>query len=126
MQAGAHAVLGVAWIGQALTFAFTGVMPGLGDEPFRIIAALDLSLVVTPVAIGAVWLWARRPWGFVVAVMLHVKGVVYALLLAIGSLLGGSLAQGGADGLLALWVVFMVGSFVSLVVLLANVVSVDA
>ena len=79
-----------------------------------------LGLVVTPVAIGAAWLWARRAWGYVIAVVLHVKGVVYASLIAIGSLLAGPVAQGGGDGLLGLWAVFVVGSLVSLVVLLAN------
>jgi hypothetical protein len=114
------AALGVAWVAQALAFAVTGVEPELGAEAFRLIAALDLSLVVTPVALGAAWLWARRPWGVVVAVVWHVKGVVYALLLAIGSLLGGPVAAGGGDGLLGLWALFVIGSFVSLVVLLAN------
>ncbi len=114
------AVLGVAWVAQALAFAITGQEPELGAEAFRLIAALDLSLVVTPVAIGAAWLWVRRAWGYVIAVVLHVKGVVYALLIAIGSLLAGPVAQGGGDGLLGLWAVFVVGSLVSLVVLLAN------
>jgi hypothetical protein len=113
-------VLGVAWVGQALGFAVSGVEPGLGAEAFRLIAALDLSLVVAPVALAAAWLWRRRAWGVILAVVLHVKGVVYALLLAIGSALGGSLAQGGGDGLLALWGLFMVGSLASVVVLLAN------
>lgn len=119
------AALGVAWVAQALAFAVTGQEPELGAEVFRLIAALDLSLVVTPVAIGAAWLWARRAWGYVIAVVLHVKGVVYALLIAIGSLLGGPVAEGGGDGLLGLWVVFVVGSLVSLVVLLANLRTVE-
>ena len=113
-------VLGIAWVAQALAYLVTGVEPGLGMEAFRLIAALDLSLVVAPVAVAAAWLWRRRAWGYVLAVVMHVKGAVYALLLAIGSALGGPLAQGGGDGLLGLWVVFVVGSAVSLVVLLAG------
>ncbi|MFU8889885.1 MAG: hypothetical protein ACNA8N_14915, partial [Trueperaceae bacterium] len=113
-------VLGIAWVAQGLSFAVTGVEPELGADAFRLIAALDLSLVVAPVALAAGWLWRRRAWGVILAVVLHVKGAVYALLLAIGSALGGPLAQGGGDGLLALWLAFVVGSFASLVVLLAN------
>lgn len=118
--------LGLAWVAQALAFAVTGVEPELGAEAFRLIAALDLSLVVTPAAFAAAWLWRRRVWGVILAVVLHVKGVVYALLLAIGSASGGPLAQGGGDGLLALWVVFVLGSLTSLVVLLANLRPGDA
>ncbi len=114
------AVLGVAWVGQWLAFALTGTVPELGDEPFRLIAALDLSLVVTPVGLGAVWLWARRGWGYVIAVVLNVKGAMYAGLLAVASLVGGPVADGGGDGLLGLWVFFVVGSVASLVLLLAN------
>lgn len=114
------ATLGVAWIGQSVLFAFTGQIPKLGEGPFRLIAALDLSLVATPVAIGAVWLWARRAWGFIIAVVINVKGTIYAALLSIASLAGGPVAEGGGDGLLALWVVLTLGSLGSLVVLLAN------
>jgi hypothetical protein len=112
--------LGVAWVGQALSFAFTGRLPGLGEEPFRLIAALDLSLVVTPVAVGAAWLWARRAWGFIIAVVLNVKGIIYAAILSIGSLAGGPFAAGGGDWLLGIWSFFALGSLASLVVLLAN------
>jgi hypothetical protein len=115
------AALGIAWIAQALAFAVTGAEPGLGAEAFRLIAALDLSLVVVPVGFATAWLWRRRAWGAILAVVLHVKGAVYALLLTIGSVLGGPVAQGGGDGLLGLWVVFVVGSVASLVVLLRHV-----
>jgi hypothetical protein len=118
--------LGVAWISQAVAFAVTGVEPGLGADAFRLIAALDLSMVVTPVAIGAVWLWVRRVWGVVIAVVLNVKGAIYAFLLAVGSALGGSVTSGGGDGLLGLWAFFVVGSSVSLVVLLTALRAVDA
>jgi hypothetical protein len=114
------AALGLAWVAQALAFAFTGAEPELGAEAFRLIAALDLSLVVVPVGFAAAWLWRRWAWGVVLAVVLHVKGAVYALLLTIGSMLGGPVAQGGGDGLLGLWAVFVVGSVVSLFVLLGH------
>jgi hypothetical protein len=114
------AALGLAWVAQALAFAFTGAEPELGAEAFRLIAALDLSLVVVPVGFAAAWLWRRWAWGVVLAVVLHVKGAVYALLLTIGSMLGGPVAQGGGDGLLGLWAVFVVGSVVSLFVLLGQ------
>lgn len=113
--------LGIAWVAQALRFAANGVEPALGGEVFRLIAALDLTLVVAPVAFAAVWLWRRRAWGANLAVVWNVKGAIYALLLAIGSALGGPVAQGGGDGLLGLWAIFAVGSSASVVVLLRSV-----
>jgi hypothetical protein len=114
-------VLGVAWVGQTLLFSLTGKVPEIGEEPLRLIAALDLSLVVTPVAFSAAWLWARRRWGYVIAVVLNVKGAIYAAILAIASLTGGAAIDGGGDGLLGLWVLLMLGSLGSLVVLLASI-----
>lgn len=108
------AVLGVAWVVQSLMFAFTGAVPEIGEEPFRLIAALDLLLVVTPVAFGAVWLWKRRGWGFLIAIVMNVKGVIYA-----GMLLTAGLVWGG-DELVGLWAFFVVGSTVSLVVLMVG------
>ncbi len=111
-------VLAIAWIGQALQFAISGELPALEENAFRLIAALDLSLVVTPLAIGAFWLWKWQGWGVVIAIVLNVKGAIYALLLAIGSFTTGSLTSAGGDGLLWLWVFLTVGSSASLVVLL--------
>ncbi len=114
------AVLGLAWTAQWLAYVLTGRAPEIGTEPFRLIAALDLSLVVAPVALGAAWLWARRGWGFVIAVVMNVKGAIYAGMLAVGSLASGALAAGGGDGLLGLWAFFTVGSLVALALLLRN------
>ncbi|MDZ7708069.1 MAG: hypothetical protein U5J97_09325 [Trueperaceae bacterium] len=107
-------VLGLAWVGQWLAYVATGSVPEIGAEPFRLIAALDLSLVVAPVALGAAWLWSQRGWGFVIAVVMNVKGAIYAGMLAVGSLVG------GGDELLGLWVFFTVGSLTSLAFLLVS------
>lgn len=110
----------MAWIGQSLRFTVTGHLPQVGESPFRLIAALDLALVVTPVAIAAVWLWARRVWGFIIAVVLNTHGAIYAALLSTASIVDGPVAAGSGGGLLALWVVFALGSLGSLVALLAR------
>lgn len=111
-------VLGLAWIGQALAFAISGEAPPLGAEAFRLIAALDLTLVVAPATLGSVWLWRHELRGVVLSVILNVKGVLYASLLTVASLRGGHVASGGGDGLLALWLFFALGSLVALVFLL--------
>lgn len=106
------AVLGVAWVAQSLAVALTGTMPEIGEEPFRLIAALDLLFVVTPVAIGAVWLWKRRGWGLVIAIVMNVKGAIYASILLTAGLVS------GGDDLIGLWAFFVVGSLLSLVLLM--------
>lgn len=112
--------LGVAWIAQWLGFLVTGRAPEIGEEPFRLIAALDLSLVVAPLAIISVFLWRRHAWGFILAVILLVKGALYSVLLSAASL---PLIDGewGGDPLLPLWLVLAAGAIASLVGLLWSV-----
>ncbi len=109
------AVLGVAWVAQALAVGLSGTAPEIGEEPFRLIAALDLLFVVTPVAFGAVWLWKRFGWGLVIAIVMNVKGAIYALILLTAGIVW------GGDDLIGLWVFFVVGSLFSLIVLMREV-----
>jgi hypothetical protein len=113
------AALGFAWAGQWLGFVMAGRVPEIGEEPFRLIAALDLSLVVSPLVIASWLLWRRNVWGFILAVVLLVKGVLYSLLLSAASL---PLIDGewGGDPFLPLWLVLAAGAIASLAALLAH------
>lgn len=113
-------ILSAAWVAQWAAFVFAGQALGLGEGPFRLIAALDLSFVVAPLVLTSLWLWRRRAWGVALAVILLVKGVLYSALLSAASL---PLFDGewGGDPLLALWLVLLAGAAASLVILLTNV-----
>ncbi len=115
-------VLGIAWIGQWAAFVFVDQVPGIGEEPFRLIAALDLAFVVAPVGLASVWVWHRRTWGRVIAVIMLVKGVLYSALLSAASLPLFGTGWGG-DPLLPLWLVLLAGAAMSLVVLLSPATS---
>ncbi len=70
---------------ESLRFVFTGQIPQivtLTDKATSIVFALDLTLVVPWFILGAIWLWQRRPWGYVIAVITNVKGTVYMLALS--------------------------------------------
>lgn len=77
--------LGGFWTAQSLGYVFTDQVPGIMETvawPTNVTGALDLSLVVSITAAGAVWLWRRNPWGVVVAAVANVKGAVYMMALA--------------------------------------------
>jgi hypothetical protein len=67
------------WISQWLKFLFTGTVPQVnGDQnAYRVIAAVDLSFMVSLLIPSACLLWNRRPRGYVLGVMLNVQGAVY-------------------------------------------------
>jgi hypothetical protein len=116
--------IGGLWIAQSLSFVLTGQVPQFIIDvahPTSVVFALDLSLVVPFLILGAIWLWQRQPWGYIMAAILCVKGTVYMLALATVSL---SAAQAGfpeASAQLPLWGVLSAGFLVASMFVLGNV-----
>ena len=81
---GVAAVFATLWTTFSLIYAVTGRL-SLGAATLagmHLVFALDLSLMVPSMAIGGVWLWRRRPWGYVLATALCVFGAAYQANLA--------------------------------------------
>ena len=69
----------------SLRYVVTGAVPPMVDAAglrTHLVGALDLSMVVSVGLLGGVWLWRRRPWGVILAVLWNVKGAVYMLALS--------------------------------------------
>lgn len=81
--------LGGAWIAQSLDFAVAGTVPQLMTDTAAstpVVFALDLTLVVPTMLVAAWLLWQRRAWGYVLAAIVGVKGILYgAVLLAMAA-----------------------------------------
>ena len=77
--------LAVAWTAQWLNFMLTGAVPAIGEEEFKLIASLDLSYMVPWFLLGAVLLLRRRPWGYIIAPIITLKGATYTLVLTVTS-----------------------------------------
>lgn len=108
---------------QSLQFIATAALPAIvvaTGHPTSVVFALDLSLVVPVLLLGAVWLWQRRPWGYVLAAIVNVKGAVYMLALS------GATAASFKFGFLedpsqiVLWLVLGAGSLLAVLRLLRN------
>jgi hypothetical protein len=81
--------LTVIYLLQSLGFIFTGEGPAIvtrTGHPTSIVFALDLTLLVPFLALGAFWLLRRKAWGYVLAGIFTVKGALYTLVLTVGSL----------------------------------------
>lgn len=75
---------------QSIGFIVTGQLPAIvtiSGHPTNVVFALDLTLLIPWLAVGAVWLMKRQPWGYVIAGILSIKGPLYTLVLAVNSLL---------------------------------------
>lgn len=65
-----------------LNFVASGQVPAIvvkTGQPTNVVLALDLSFVIPLFVVGAIWLWQHKPWGYVLATMVNVKGAVYML-----------------------------------------------
>src|ERR1044071_3908928 len=71
-------------ISRAAGFVFTGRIPTdilVTGHPTGVVYATDLSLLMPAMILGAVLLWKRRPWGYLLSAVLLFKGITYGLAL---------------------------------------------
>jgi hypothetical protein len=78
-------------------------------HPTNVIAALDLSLVVSVSALAAYWLWHGEPWGYVLAAITTVKGAVYMLALSAATLSAVDAGAAGDASAVWLWATIGIG-----------------
>jgi len=120
--------LGGMWIAQSLSFVASGVVPqSIQDSghPTGVVYALDLSLLVPGMVLGAIWLWQRRPWGYVLGAMMVVKGTVYPLALVGMTIFSANAGVPDAWDMGVFWVAFAVVSLVASGYLFGNMESGD-
>jgi hypothetical protein len=110
--------LAIAWLAQWAAYVFSGTVPSIGEAPFRLVASLDLSVVVPTMLVGAALLWRRRPWGYPIAAIATVKGAVYTLALTLSSIIGGMRGISGSMEQAPVWGVWtLVGLAATLLLL---------
>lgn len=95
--------LTLVWIGTWAAYAFAGRPTPIEPEAFKLVAALDITIMVTALATGGVLLWRRNRWGYIVATIASVQGGLYLLVLCVNS--GIAIARGLAEapGELVIW-----------------------
>jgi hypothetical protein len=110
-------IMGGIELARAVGFIFTGEVPAdivQTGHPTGVVYAMDLALLMPAIVVAAVLLWQRRPWGYVLATVLMVKGLTYPLVLVAMSVLG------TWDPLTPVYAFFWVLSSVAMGLLLVN------
>jgi hypothetical protein len=115
--------LGGLWIAQSVAFIFTGQLPqsviDAGGQT-NVVFAIDLSIMIPALILGAVWLWKRQPWGFIIAVIMNIKGATYAFALVMMGIFAQQARVPGAMDLVPLWIFFTAASLAAAAALLIN------
>ena len=112
--------IGGLWIFRSLGFVFSGIVPEditKFGHPTAMVYATDLSLMIPNMFLGAVLLWKRRDWGYVLGTIMMVKGMTYMLAMMAMMAFAGGL---GSDPLAFLWITLLVGCLIAGGFLLCN------
>lgn len=90
-------------------------------EAFKVVAALDLSVMVPTLTVGGILLWRRQPWGYVIAAIGSIQGALYLLVLSVNSIVAIRRGLVAAPGELPIWGMLMVFTTAVAVAQLASV-----
>lgn len=89
----------------------------------NVVFALDFSLVIPVLIIGAIWLWKRKPWGYIFAGFSVIKGSIYTLVLTIVSLRTSIAGFTESAGEIPLWAGLTFGGIIASLSLILNIKS---
>jgi hypothetical protein len=109
--------LSIGWVGQWVNFVVKGIKPPLLEQlgaTNHLVAALDMTFVVPWFLLGAVLLWKKSTLGLLISLMVHVKTVIYNVILLWGSINQHNSGIDGAADLIPLWGFFLLGSALSI------------
>jgi hypothetical protein len=115
--------LSMIYVIQSANFIVSGELPAIIEttgHPTNIVFALDLSLLIPILVLGAIWLWKRQPWGYILAGISLGKGVVYNTVLAAGAYWATQSGVEGVSGEIPLWITLAVIGLIAIIFLLKN------
>jgi hypothetical protein len=95
--------LALVWIAVWVAYVFAGRPTPVEPEAFRLVAALDLSLMVPALTSGGVLLWRRMPWGYVIAAIASIQAALYLFVLSINSVVAIQRGLANGPGELPIW-----------------------
>jgi hypothetical protein len=95
--------LAVAWLSMWAAYVFAGVPTHVDPDAFKVVATLDLSMMVPFLAAGGALLWQRRPQGYLVATVASIQSALNLLVLSVNSCIAISRDLAVAPGELPIW-----------------------
>jgi hypothetical protein len=113
--------LASAWIAMWALYVFAGRPLPVTPEAFRLVAALDISIMVTTLGLGGILLWQRKPWGYVVAAIAGIQSSLYLLVLSANSVIAIHRGLAETPGELPVWGTLAVLTTAVTLLLLVNV-----
>jgi hypothetical protein len=95
--------LAAVWTAMWAAYVFAGRPTPVDPDAFRLVAALDLSLMVPSLVSGGALLWQQRAWGVLVAAIAGVQGSLYLAVLSVNSWIAIDRGLAAWPGELVIW-----------------------
>lgn len=93
----------VAWVGMWAAHVFFGRATPIEPEAFKLVAALDLSLMAPLLVLSGVQLWHRRPVGCLAGAVAGIQASLYLTVLSVNSTFALRSGRVEAPGELPVW-----------------------
>lgn len=113
--------LSLVWFGMWAGYIFAGRPTPIETEAFKLVAALDTSIIVPLMAFSGILLWRRNAWGNILAGIAGILGSVYLLVLSVNTVVAILRGLAKAPGELPIWGVLAATTIAVTVVLFSNV-----
>jgi len=79
--------LTLTWLGMWAAHIFGGQPTPVEPEAFKLVVALDLTLMVPALASGGVLLWRRQGWGYLISAIAAIQGTLYLIVLSVNGVI---------------------------------------
>jgi len=112
--------LAILWLGIWAAHVFGGRPTPIEPETFKLVAALDIVLMVPALMIGGVLLWQRRAWGYVISAIAGVQASLYLLVLTVNAIFFVLRGFANTPGEIPLWSALFTMTLSATVLLLTN------
>ena len=95
--------LAFTWVTMWAAYAFANQPTPVEPEAFKLVAALDISLMATGLTFGGVLLWRRKALGYVIAAIASIQASLYLLALSVNSIVALHRGLAKAPGDVPMW-----------------------
>jgi len=79
--------LSLTWLVMWAAHIFGGQPTPVEPEAFKLVVALDLTLMVPALASGGVLLWRRHHWGYLISAIAAIQGTLYLIVLSVNGVI---------------------------------------
>ena len=113
--------LASVWLIMWAAYIFAGKPTPVEPEAFKVVAAIDISIIVTLLVFGGLLLWRRNAWGYVIAAIASILSTLYLIVLSVNSFLAIQRGTADAPGEIPVWGTLALLTAIATLLLLSNV-----